>query len=152
MKKDSFSIDIYNNQFKLFLKGQEINPEFVKEYNLNINEFTHIAILYKKKKEIIQILLNCDEILKFKAKLNGININSEIIFGNGNLEGELTEIKIWSQKMPITYLKENYKTPLPILAENKKKVKNKYINKILLLERKNSDLVTIHLLLEIKKI
>ena len=125
LKKDFFSIDIYNKQFKLFLKGLEINPEFAKEYNLNINEFTHIAILYKKKQEIIQILLNCDEILKFKAKLNGININSEIIFGNGNLEGELTEIKIWNQKMPISYLKENYKTPLPILAENKKKLKMK---------------------------
>ena len=125
LKKDSFSIDIYNKQFKLFLKGIEINPELVKEYNLNINEFTHIAILYKKKQEIIQILLNCEEILKFKTKLNGININSEIIFGNGNLEGELTEIKIWNQKMPISYLKENYKTPLPILAENKKKLKMK---------------------------
>ena len=125
LKKDSFSIDIYNKQFKLFLKGIEINPELVKEYNLNINEFTHIAILYKKKLEIIQILLNCEEILKFKTKLNGININSEIIFGNGNLEGELTEIKIWNQKMPISYLKENYKTPLPILAENKKKLKMK---------------------------
>ena len=128
LKKDSFSIDIYNKQFKLFLKGQELNPELAKEYNLNINEFTHIAILYKKKQEIIQILLNCEEILKYKTKLNGINKNSEIIFGNCNLEGELTEIKIWNQKMPISYIKENYKTPLPILAENKRKLKMK-INK-----------------------
>ena len=128
LKKDSFSIDIYNKQFKLFFKGQEINPELIKEYKLNLNEFTHVAVLYKKKKEIIQILLNCEEILKFNIKLNGININSEIIFGNGNLEGELTEIKIWNQKMPISYLKENYKTPLPILAENKRKLKMK-INK-----------------------
>jgi hypothetical protein len=128
LKKDSFGIDIYNRQFKLFFKGQEISSELIKEYNLKINEFTHISILYKKKQGIIQILMNCEEILKFNVKLNGINLNSDIIFGNGNLEGELTEIKIWNQKMPISFLKENYKTPLPILAENKRKLKMK-INK-----------------------
>ena len=128
LKKDSFSIDIYNKQFKLFFKGQEVNAELVKKYNINLNEFIHIAILYKKKNGIIQILLNCEEILKFNIKLNGLNINTEIIFGNGNLDGELTEIKIWNQKMPISYIKENYKTPLSILAENKRKLKMK-INK-----------------------
>lgn len=128
LKKDTFSIDIYNGQFKLFFKGQEINSEQVKDYSLNLNNYMHIAILYKKKLNLIQILLNCDEILKFNLKLNGLNTNSELIFGNGNLDGELTEIKIWNQKMPIAYIKENYKTPLPILAENKRKLKMK-INK-----------------------
>ena len=128
LRKDSFSIDIYNKQFKLFFKGQEIKAEIISQYNINLNEFIHVAILYKKRKEVIQILLNCEEILKFKIKLDGLNINSDIIFGYGNLEGELTEIKIWNQKMPISYLKENYKTPLPILAENKRKLKMK-INK-----------------------
>jgi hypothetical protein len=55
LKKDSFSIDIYNKQFKLFFKGQEYNGEIIKQYNLNLNEFIHVAILYKRKKEIIQI-------------------------------------------------------------------------------------------------
>jgi hypothetical protein len=128
IKKDSFGIDIYNGQFKLFFKGQEINSELVKEYNIPLNQYIHIAILYKKKLNIIQILLNCEEILKFSIKLNGLNNNSELIFGNGNLDGELTEIKIWNQKMPISFIKENYKTPLPILAENKRKLKMK-INK-----------------------
>ena len=128
LKKDTFSIDIYNGQFKLFFKGQEIKSEQVKEYSLQLNNYIHIAILYKKKLNLIQILLNCQEILKFEIKLNGLNVNSELIFGNGNLDGELTEIKIWNQKMPISYLKENYKTPLPILAENKRKLKMK-INK-----------------------
>ena len=128
LKKDSFCIDIYNGQFKLFFKGQEINSEQIKEYKLALNEYMHIAILYKKKLNLIQILLNCEEIIKFNIKLNGLNTNSELIFGNGNLDGELTEIKIWNQKMPIAYIKENYKTPLPILAENKRKLKMK-INK-----------------------
>ena len=128
LKKDSFGIDIYNGQFKLFFKGQEINSEQIKEYSLPLNSYMHIAILYKKKLNLIQILLNCEEILKFNIKLNGLNTNSDLIFGNGNLDGELTEIKIWNQKMPIAYIKDNYKTPLPILAENKRKLKMK-INK-----------------------
>ena len=128
LKKDSFGIDIYNKQFKLFFKGQEIKSEQIKEYTLTLNQYMHIAILYKKKLNLIQILLNCEEILKFNIKLNGLNINTELIFGNGNLDGELTEIKIWNQKMPIAYIKDNYKTPLPILAENKRKLKMK-INK-----------------------
>ena len=32
-------------------------------------------------------------------------------------------IKIWNRKLPIEYIKENYKTPLSILAENKGKLK-----------------------------
>ena len=128
LKKDSLAIDIYNGQFKLFFNGKEINSEQVKEYNLNLNQFMHIAILYKKKLNLIEILLNCEEILKFNIKLTGLNANSELIFGNGNLDGELTEIKIWNQKMPLAYIKDNYKTPLPILAENKRKLKMK-INK-----------------------
>ena len=128
LKKDSFGIDIYNGQFKIFFKGQEINSELVKEYNLSLNQYIHIAILYKKKLNTIQILLNCEEILRFSIKLNGLNNNSELMFGNGNLDGELTEIKIWNQKMPISFIKENYKSPLPILAENKRKLKMK-INK-----------------------
>ena len=128
IKKDTFGIDIYNGQFKLFFKGQEINSEQAKEYHLPLNRYIHITILYKKKLNLIQILLNCEEILKFNIKLNGMHQDSELIFGNGNLNGELTEIKIWNQKMPISYIKENYKTPLPILAENKRKLKMK-INK-----------------------
>jgi hypothetical protein len=125
LKKDSFCIDIYNGQFKLFFNGKEINSEQIKEYKLPLKEYMHIAILYKKKLNLIQILLNCEEILKFSIKLNGLNINTDLIFGNGNLDGELTEIKIWNQKMPIAYIKDNYKAPLPILAENKRKLKMK---------------------------
>ena len=42
----------------------------------------------------------------------------------------MTEIRIWNQKMPIEYLKENYRTPLPILAENKRKLKMNIDNTI----------------------
>ena len=128
LTRDTLSVDIYSGQFKLFFKGKEIPSENVKNYNIPHNKFTHIAILYKKKNGYVSILLDTEEILKFNIKISGINNKSDIIFGNGNLNGELTEIKIWNQKMPISFIKENYKTPLPILAENKRKLKMK-INK-----------------------
>ena len=55
--------------------------------------------------------------------LSNIENNSNIIFGNENFEGEMTEIRIWNQRLPYDYIKENYKTPLAILAENKRKLK-----------------------------
>jgi len=121
--KDSFSLNIDNGKFKLDFRGQEIPNETIKEYELPMDQFIHLAILYKKTSQIIMVLLNCEEILKFNIMLSGIENNTPLIFGNEKLEGEMTEIRIWNQKMPINYIKENYKVPLPILAENKGKLK-----------------------------
>ena len=74
------------------------------------------------------VLLNCEEVASFDIVLDKISSSSDIIIGNAGLDAELTEIKIWNQSMPIAYLKENYKSPLPILAENKRKLRMK-INK-----------------------
>ena len=104
-------------------RGQEIPNEIIKEYELPMDQFIHIAILYKKSSQIIMILLNCEEIIKFNIMLSGIENNTPLIFGNEKLDAEMTEIRIWNQKMPINYIKENYKIPLPILAENKGKLK-----------------------------
>ena len=55
--------------------------------------------------------------------LSGLENNTPLVFGNEKFDGEMTEIRIWNQRLPIEFIKENYKTPLPILAENKKKLK-----------------------------
>ena len=120
--KDEFSFDIDNGLFKLTFHKQEIQPEIIKEYSIPMDFFIHIAILYKSSEKNIIILLNCEEILKFKVTLT-IENNTPLIFGNEKLEGEMTEIRIWNRKLPIDFIKENYKTPLSILAENKGKLK-----------------------------
>ena len=121
--KDSFEFDIDKGLFKLTFRGQEIVPEIIKEYTLALDNFIHIAILYKKSLKNIVILLNCDEILKYNVTLSGIANNTPLIFGNERLEAEMTEIRIWNQKIPINNIRENYKSPLSILAENKGKLK-----------------------------
>ena len=121
--KDSFALDIDNEIFKLTFRGEEIAPEIIKEYSLPMDNFIHIAILYKKSLKNILILLNCEEIVKFNVTLSGFANNTPLIFGNERLEGEMTEIRIWNQKIPINYIRENYKSPLSILAENKGKLK-----------------------------
>ena len=120
--KDDFSFDIDNGFFRLTFRKQEIQPEIIKEYTLPMDFFVHIAILYKRSEKSIVILLNCEEILKFNTTLT-IENNTPLTFGNEKLEGEMTEIRIWNRKLPIEYIKENYKTPLSILAENKGKLK-----------------------------
>ena len=121
--RDGFSLDINQGLFKLTFRGQEIPQNITKEYNLPLNTFIHIAILYKKTEKNIILLLNCEEILKYNIELSGIENNTPLIFGNERLEGEITEIRIWNKRIPINFIKDNYKSPLPILAENKGKLK-----------------------------
>ena len=117
--KDLLDFGIDKGQFKLTFHDQEFTPEVIKEYKLNLDQFMHIAIIYKKSLNVLSILLNCEEIIKFNVTLSGIENNSPLIFGNERFDGEMTEIRIWNQNIPINYIKENYKIPLDILAENK---------------------------------
>ena len=121
--KEALAFDIDKGQFKLSFHGQEIPPEPIKDYQLPLDKFIHVAFLYKKTLQNILVLLNCEEVLKFNFILSGLENNTPIIFGNEKFDGEMTEIRIWNERLPIKYIKENYKTPLPILAENKKKLK-----------------------------
>jgi hypothetical protein len=128
--KDSFALNIDQGQFKLSFRDQEIPYDTKKEYTLPMDQYIHMAILYRKSLKALIILLNCEEIIKFNIVLSGIEYNTPLIFGNEKLDAEMTEIRIWNQKMPINYIKENYKSPLPILSENKGKLKMNFdINK-----------------------
>ena len=100
--------------------GQEIPAEVTKQYNLPLDKFIHVAFLYKKTHQNIIVLLNCEEVTKFNFLLSALEINTPIVFGNEKFDGEMTEIRIWNERLPIDYIRENYKNPLPILAENKK--------------------------------
>lgn len=125
---DSFNFEIQNGLFKINYQNTLLQGETIKEYTLPLNKFTHITCCYHKNVKKIMVLLNCEEVASFDIVLDKISSSSDIIIGNAGLDAELTEIKIWNQSMPIAYLKENYKSPLPILAENKRKLRMK-INK-----------------------
>ena len=127
--KEALSFDIDKGLFKLSFHGQEIPAEIIKKYNLPLDKFIHVAFLYKKALQNITVLLNCEEVAKFNFILSGLENNTPLIFGNEKFDGEMTEIRIWSNRMPIEFLKENYKVPLPILAENKRKLKMNIENK-----------------------
>ena len=128
LTKDCMSIEIQNGEFKINYNNTLLQGEKTKDYRLPLGSFVHVTIQYHKKEGTIQIFLNCDKVIEFKILLDKVNIKVDLIFGNGHLDAEMTEIKIWNQQMPISYLKETYKSPLPILFENKKKLKMK-INK-----------------------
>ena len=127
---ETLNFDIYNGLFKLTYHDQEIPPEILRNYNLPLDQYIHVTFLYKKTYQCIIVLINCEEVAKFNFILSNIENNSKIIFGNENFDGEMTEIRIWNQRMPFEYIKENYKTPLPILAENKRKLKMNIDNTI----------------------
>ena len=63
--KEALAFDIDKGQFKLSFHGQEIPPEPIKDYQLPLDKFIHVAFLYKKTLQNILVLLNCEEVLKF---------------------------------------------------------------------------------------
>ena len=96
--KEALSFDIDKGLFKLSFHGQEIPPEPIKNYNLPLDKFIHIAFLYKKTLQNIIVLLNCEEVTKFNFILSGLENNTPLIFGNEKFDGEMTEIRIWNQR------------------------------------------------------
>ena len=127
--KEALSFDVNKGQFTMSFHGQEIPAEVTKQYNLPLDKFIHVAFLYKKTHQNIIVLLNCEEVTKFNFLLSALEINTPIVFGNEKFDGEMTEIRIWNERLPIDYIRENYKNPLPILAENKRKIKMNIDNK-----------------------
>jgi hypothetical protein len=120
-KKDTeFGID--KGQFTLYFHGQEIPPEPIKEYELPWDKYFHVAFLYKRSLQHSLVLLNGEEVVKFNFCLSGFESDDPLVFGNEKFDGEMAEIRIWNQRLPIAFIKENYKTPLPILSEKKKKL------------------------------
>ena len=105
---ETLNFDIYNGLFKLTFHDQEIPPEILRNYNLPLDQYIHVTFLYKKTYQCIIVLINCEEVAKFNFILSNIENNSKIIFGNENFDGEMTEIRIWNQRMPIEYIKENF--------------------------------------------
>ena len=121
--KEQLAFDINQGLFKLSFHGQEIPGENIKNYNLPLDKFIHVAFLYNKVLQNIIVLLNCEPVVQFNFLLSGIDNNSPLVFGNERFDGEMTEIRIWNERLPIKFIKDNYKTPLPILADFKSKLK-----------------------------
>ncbi len=122
-------IEIQNGIFILNYQNKLISPIKILDYGISTDKWNHIAISYRKKKGLIKIFLNCEEVVNFKLTLTDeIGIKGDINFGNAKLEAEVTEIRIWNHEIPLKFIKENYKSPLPIIFENKQKLRMK-INK-----------------------
>jgi hypothetical protein len=127
--KDSLSLEIQNNNFCMKYMNKILPYNKLGEYNISFDSWIHLGISYKKNKGKILLYFNCELIISFIVNLSeDIGIKGDLIFGNGNFDGEITEIRIWRDQLPQKFLKENYKSPLPILADNKKKLRMK-INK-----------------------
>lgn len=128
-KKSDLSFGLQNNQFIVMIKNKIIPPVKVKEYQMPSDKWTHLTLTYKKKDSKLRVLVNCEEVVYFSTNLlDELGKKGEISFGCENMEGEMTQIGIWNQVLPIKYLQNSHKSPLPILAENKRKLKMK-INK-----------------------
>jgi hypothetical protein len=127
--KEGFTVEIHNGEFVVSFKGKLLPSTKLQEYTLVSDKWTHLTFTYRKKKSNLTIFINCEAVISFHAILTEeIGLKGDLCFGNSNLDAELTEIRIWKEEIPIKLIKENYRSPLPILAENKRKIRMK-INK-----------------------
>jgi len=126
-KKDYLSLNIQNASFIASNSNVLLTPMKTSDYQIPLEKWIHITISYKRKTGKLKIYMNCEEVVYFTASITDES-RGDIIIGNSNLDGELTEIRIWNQEIPIKFIKENYKSPLPILADNRRKLRMK-INK-----------------------
>jgi len=128
-KKDNLNISLENGKIIFVYADKVIAPIKSNNYLFLCDSWNHFSIIFRKKEKQLKILLNCEVILIYSVgEMDGIGSKGDIIFGNSQFDGEMTEIRIWNQALPIKCLKDNYKSPLALLAENKKKILMK-INK-----------------------
>ncbi len=120
--KEALAFDINNGKIEMTFHGQEIPAEQIKDYTLPLDQFIHVTFLYKRTLQNTLVLLNCEPILQFNFILSGLESNTPLVFGSERFDGEMAEIRIWNQRLPIEFIKENYKCPLAILAEKKQKI------------------------------
>jgi hypothetical protein len=127
--KESLSLELHNGTFNANYQNKILSPVKILDYQISSDKWTHVAFSYKKKSGKLRVFVNCEEVVNFMVTLSeDIGIRGDVNFGNSNLDGEITEIRIWNQEIPLKFIKENFKSPLPILAENKRKLRMK-INK-----------------------
>ena len=128
-QKDNFNILLENGKLLFVYENKVISPLKASEYAFLCDSWNHIAIVFRRKEKQMKILLNCEVISIYSVGvIEGIGSKGDIILGNANFDGEITEFRIWNQALPIKIIKDNYKSPLAILTENKKKILMK-INK-----------------------
>jgi hypothetical protein len=127
LTKDFLVIEIQNGLFVVRYLNKQIPPLKTNDYKLPVDKWTHIVYTYKSGK--LKFYINCEESVCFNLTLTEeVGLKGDIHIGNSILDAEVTEIRIWNHEIPMKFIKESYKSPLPILADNKRKLRMK-INK-----------------------
>lgn len=129
LKKDSLDIGIENGDMLIKHRGKAL--AFKKQGDLSIatDTWQHLGISYRRRIRKLTVYKNCELLGETDLTLDeNISKTGSVIIGNEQYDGEITEIRLWNQAIPVKFLKENMKCPLSILSESKRKIKTR-INK-----------------------
>jgi hypothetical protein len=92
------------------------------------NFWNHVSVVYDRfaEKRKLIVLLNCVPILSTENELAEDLFKDTFIFiGRESFSGEITEFRVWKTAFSESEIKDNYRTPLEIVAEKKKQIKMK---------------------------
>lgn len=126
LKKEALSIKLNSGNVIVEYSENSIQLDKFKlnTYStINIDNWLHFCCTYRKKSGLLTIYLMSELAYQGKIILNeGFGLLGDFIFGEGKLDGLLTEIRLWNQCLPIKIIKENMKCPLAILSERKRRI------------------------------
>ncbi len=92
------------------------------------NFWNHVSVVYDRyaERRKLIVLLNCVPVLSSENELAEELFKDTFIFiGRESFSGEITEFRVWKTAFSDTEIKDNYRTPLEIVAEKKKQIKMK---------------------------
>ena len=112
----SFIIQVDHLQIKLLNKMVYLDLETTENHRqLKLDSWEHFCVSYNSSKLVV--FLNSAAI--FSTKPPAIEAKNSLIIGG--FSGHITEIRIWKSFRTTELIRENYKCPLEILSEKRKK-------------------------------
>lgn len=113
---DSFIVQIERLQIKLLNKMVYLECVNSEDYRqLKLNSWEHFCMSFNSSK--ISVFLNSAEIMSAKSVVVENRKNLTI----GGFSAHITEIRVWKSFRNTEQIRENYKCPLEILSEKRKK-------------------------------
>ncbi|EAS03887.2 hypothetical protein TTHERM_00455260 (macronuclear) [Tetrahymena thermophila SB210] len=92
------------------------------------NVWTHLSIQYEDSAKL-SLFLNCKELYQSEEDLDIVTYETfkskALYIGSNTFIGEITEFRLRKEKLTVNQIRDQYKTPLPIVYEKKKQIKFK---------------------------
>jgi hypothetical protein len=107
------------------MKDESLHSEMTVP-TLRTGVWEHVCLLYEREIGKAHLIINC--LHGFEANYNTefvIPFGKVLRLGSDTFVGELTEFRLWKNKLSLNEIKDCFRSPLSIVSEKRKKLKMK---------------------------